>query len=233
MLNEIEQGWTLSWNLNISLVCCEKSIDSDFDCMSRLLMSLGREKTGLPCLSSITGCVLGRQSIDLKFSETDGILRDMQVDGIYPDMCFIDEIIDHCVTVLDLHRVKRVLGEMTKHDLTITPMIKNSLSKAFHVCIRDEEGSFLIRGYPIDDSGKRLTKLDGTEVIEWKRDLGTEFSISVLKLTFEGIWNTPMYVGTNLFNDLLVTMLKVFRVKDFDRIFSEMRATKSPQTSPP
>ena len=222
MLNEINKAGTILEPEHI-IGLLAKSVDIDFDSMSRLLVSLVREgKLAMP-LKYYRLCV--KKAIkDLKFSRMEGILQHMQADGIYPDMYFIDEIIDHCVTVLDLHRVRRVLGGMMKHDLSITPMIKNSLSKAFHVCIRDEEGSFLIRGYPIDASGKRLTRLDGTEVIEWRRDLGTELSISVLKLTFEGIWNTPMYVGTNLFNDLLLTMSKLHRAKDFDRILSEMRA---------
>ena len=187
----------------------ERSIEADFEYMSRLLMALVHEhKLAMP-VKYYRLCV--KKAIrELGFGRTEGILEHMQSNGIYPDMHFIDEIIDHCVSVVDLHRVKGVLAEMAGHDLSITPLIKNSLSKAFHMCIRDEEGSFLIRGYPVDASGKRLTRLEGTEGVGWKRDPGAELSISVLKLTFEGIWDTSMYVGTNLFNDLLVTMLKAF-----------------------
>ena len=200
-----------------------KSIELDFDCLARLLMSLVKEhKIAMP-VKYYRLCVK-KAILDLKFSKTEGILRHMQANGVYPDMYFIDEIIDHCVTVVDLHRVKRILAEMKEHRLLITPLIKNSLSKTFHMCIRDEEGSFIIRGYPVDASGKKLIRLNGTEVIEWKRDLGNDLSISALKLIFEGIWNTPIYVGTNLFNDLLITMLKVYRVHDFDRVLSEMRS---------
>ena len=195
------------------------AVEKDFDSLVGLL-------TDLLSLRNVTAQFFNIQLRWLlkrsKFSKIGALLKKMHHKGVYPRMPMIVELVEHCVSVLDLRRARNILDALQSY-YEVTPELRNALLTTYHICIRAEEGSFLLRGYPADaQSGNLVNCLDPPREIVWKHDNGRELGISGIKSSFEGIFGLSMQVGTNLFNDLLVGLLRGNRIADFEQMLAEM-----------
>lgn len=163
-----------------------------------------------------------------RFSSVQDILLEMQAQDVQPSIRLLNELLGHCIEVMDMPRVQQILALMAQYGLQHTSETKNTLLKAFHLCIRPDEGSFVLRGFPVDSStGQILAEMPDTPV-KWQTDDKGVLTLNVLKRSFEGIFKMPLYIGTNLFNDLLVSMLRSALMHDFHRLLAEMRAQQVP-----
>lgn len=196
---------------------------NEYDCVIGLLKEMvAKSAISMPVEYYI-------QSIKLaigtrKFSSVHSILLEMQSQDVQPSVRLLNELLGHCIEVMDMPRAQQLLVLMAQHGLQHTSETKNTLLKAFHLCIRPDEGSFVLRGFPVDNSsGQILTEMPDKPV-KWQVDGKGTLKLNALKASFEGIFKMPLYVGTNLFNDLLVSMLRSTLMHDFHRLLAEMRA---------
>lgn len=189
-------------------LCCEKRFHPGIHFV-RSQMKNQNVKPNLVTFASLIEMNLRLQ----RYGSVEGLLREMQADGLKWNVIIYGLFLNHFIEHFDLKRVKILLERMKDEGIQLTSEIYDTVMRAFYIYCRYAQGGYLFRVQPDTKSvDTPAIKLDSNRL-----------DISELKSNFESIFNIPFKLSVHIFNDLMLTFLRLTRFEEFFQCFSEIR----------
>ena len=194
-------------------LCCDKRFHPGIHFV-RSQMKSQSVKPNLVMYSSLIEMNLRLQ----RYGSVEGLLRELEADGLKWNVIIYGIFLNHFIENFDLERIKILLERMKVDEMQLTSEIYDTVMRAFYIYCRYAQGGYLFRVQPefnkIQDDSSSLPaiKLESSRL-----------DISVLKKNFESIFSIPFKLSVHIFNDLMLTFLRLTRFEEFFQCFSEIR----------
>lgn len=189
-------------------ICCEKRFHPGIHFV-RCQMKMQNIKPNLTMFSSLIEMNLRLQ----RYGSVEGLFREMQSEGLEWNVVIYGIVLNHFIEHFDLKRIQIVLEKMTAENLQLTGPIYDTLMRAFYIYCRYAQGGYLFRVQPSSCMDSNVPVL-----LEPNR-----LDISELKTNFENLFKVPFKLSVHIFNDLMLTFLRLTRFEEFFQCFSEIR----------
>lgn len=145
-----------------------------------------------------------------RYGSVEGLLREMETKGLKWNIVLYGIFLDHFIEHYDLKRIQILLERMKRENIQLTSTIYEIVMRAFYIYCRYAQGGYLFRVQPSDDNVN--IRLEPNRL-----------DISALKTSFERLFNIPFKLSVHIFNDLMLTFLRLTRFEEFFQCFSEIR----------
>ena len=187
-------------------LCCEKRFHPGIHFV-RTQMKIQNVKPNLAMFSALLEMNLRLQ----RYGSVEGLLREMLAEGLNWNVLIYGMFLNHFIEHFDLKRVQILLERMKYENIQLTSEIYDTVMRAFYIYCRYAQGGYLFRVQPLESEAENIC-------LEPNR-----LDISVLKKNFETLFNIPFKLSVHIFNDLMLTFLRLTRFEEFFQCFAEIR----------
>lgn len=192
-------------------LCCEKRFHPGIHFL-RSQMKTQNVKPNLAMFTSLIELNLRLQ----RYGSVEGLLREMQAEGLEWNVVLYGMLLNHFIENFDLKRVQILLERMASENILLTNTIYDTVMRAFYIYCRYAQGGYLFRVQPVTEEAS----VDGSFPIKLEPN---RLDISVLKRNFESLFKIPFKLSVHIFNDLMLTFLRLTRFEEFFQCFAEIR----------
>lgn len=153
-----------------------------------------------------------------RYGSVEGLLREMEGEGLKWNVVLYGMFLNHFIEHFDLKRVQILLERMKRDNIQLTSVIYDTVMRAFYIYCRYAQGGYLFRVQP-----QTPTDTESSMAFDEVRLESNRLDISALKKNFEQLFNIPFKLSVHIFNDLMLTFLRLTRFEEFFQCFSEIR----------
>lgn len=193
-------------------LCCEKRFHPGIHFV-RSQMKTQNVKPNLAMFTSLIEMNLRLQ----RYGSVEGLLREMKAEGLEWNVVLYGMFLNHFIENFDLKRVQILLERMEAENIQLTSTIYDTVMRAFYIYCRYAQGGYLFRVQPTKEEAALV---DGSLPIKLEPN---RLDISVLKRNFESLFKIPFKLSVHIFNDLMLTFLRLTRFEEFFQCFAEIR----------
>lgn len=186
-------------------LCCEKRFHPGIHFV-RSQMKIQNIKPNLAMFSALIEMNLRL----LRYGSVEGLVREMQGEGLNWNVVIYGMFLNHFIENFDLKRVQILLERMKLENIQFTSEIYDTVMRAFYIYCRYAQGGYLFRVQPLESAGNPLLEPN-------------RLDISILKKNFESLFKIPFKLSVHIFNDLMLTFLRLTRFEEFFQCFAEIR----------
>lgn len=190
-------------------LCCDKRFHPGIHFARAQMRSLNI-KPNLAMFTSLIDMNLRIQ----RYGSVDGLLREILRDGLKWNVVLYGIFLNHFIEHFDLKKIQCLLERMKIENIELTEQIYDTVMRAFYIYCRYAQGGYLFRVKLISE----ISSQDQSVYPEPNR-----LDISELKKNFETLFNIKFRLSVHIFNDLMLTFLRLTRFEEFFQCFSEIR----------
>lgn len=181
---------------------------------------------GLPLFTAQLRLALRRR----RYDSAAGLLAELAGAGLRWNAVVYGVLLGHFVEALDVGRVAALLARMRAEHVPPTPAIHDALMRAFYVHCRYAQGGYLFRVLPrgpctLAALARAHADAQAPALAQTQR-----LDLAQLRAAFEGCFGLPFRLSAHIFNDLMLTFLRLARFDDFFACHAEMLRARCPPT---